>query len=176
MSKSNIQSGGAKSLLAIGASFLMLFLAVGLSLVGAKSAVGDKTVSGSGERSGVTLTVGAVRHDDNGETTGNATFHDRNNNAKLSIEVSSISIQQTDRLATVTGEVTKATGYFSQGFAVGTRVSFQVDDEGEGSGAIPDGFSFAAPAGSSETAPATRDDGGILPASERGNLVVRGER
>jgi hypothetical protein len=135
----------------------------------------DKSVAGSGERDGVTLTVGAVMHEDSSEATGNATFHNRNTNSKLSIDVLRVTINLTDQLATVTGEITRSTGSFATSFPVGSRVRFQVEDEGEGSDNIPDGFTMPSLVdGGSDPATPPRADGGILPASERGNLQVRG--
>jgi hypothetical protein len=91
----------------------------------------------------------------------------------LSMDVTGVRVLITDKLAAVSGEVTKATGTYAASFPIGARVSFQVEDEGEGDGAIPDGFTMPS-AGPEPPAPPAREDGGILPASERGNLQVRG--
>jgi hypothetical protein len=131
-------------------------------------------VNGSGERDGVTVTVAAVRHslaiDD---VSGSASFFDRNTNSKLSIDVTGLTIVSTDRLASVSGEVTKSTGAFGSSFPVGSKVSFQVDDEGQGEGSIPDGFTIPY-GGPAYEEPKPREDGGLLPASERGNIQVEG--
>jgi hypothetical protein len=155
---------------------LMLIVVLTSFGFGLKTSEPVARVSGSGERQGITLTVAAVAHslaiDD---VSGSASFYDRNTNSRLSVEVTGVSIVINDRLATVSGEVTRATGNYAAAFPVGSRVSFQVDDEGEGGGAIPDGFTIPSGGASTEEPPA-RQDGGILPASERGNLRIEGDR
>lgn len=162
-------------------STISLFVIVAMSAVAVAMGGLEPTasVSGSGERDGITLTIGAVQHSDNpSDVTGNATFHNRNNNSKLSLDITGISILLDDRLASVKAEVTRSTGAYALSFPVGTTVSFQVEDEGEGADALPDGFTL--PVGKKGTGdpapPACKDDCGILPASERGNFQVRGEK
>lgn len=137
-----------------------------------------RSVNGSGEIKGVRLTVSAVDHSDEtteGDVTGQAMFHDRDTNSKLSLDVTSVVVSETDRTATVTGEVTKSTGNYG-GFLVGSSFCFRVEDNGEGAGAIPDGFAgpFPSAKGCLVKIPKEREDGGDLPAIEKGNLQVRG--
>lgn len=80
-------------------------------------------------------------------------------------------------MATVTGEVTKSTGTYSINYPEGTQVCFLVEDNGEGAEAIPDGFIGpfgGGKKGCSVKIPQVREDGGVLPAIESGNLQVRG--
>lgn len=158
---------------------LLLGAVVSVEYAGFVFAGNLRSVNGSGEIRNVRLTVSAVDHSDEtkaDDVTGQAMFHDRHSNSKLSLEVTSVVINETDRMATVTGEVTKSTGIYGFHYPEGSTVCFLVEDNGEGGEAIPDGFAgpFASAKGCLAKIPQVRDDGGDLPAIEKGNFQVRG--
>jgi hypothetical protein len=129
------------------------------------------SVHGSGERGGVILTVSAIVKS-NGETSGQAMFHDRNTNSKLSIDVTSVQIYFADRTALVIGEVTKATNAYAS-YTPGFPAAFFVEDNGEGPGALPDEFGDPI-AKLPVKFPGAIEGGALLPESESGNLRVIG--
>jgi hypothetical protein len=129
------------------------------------------SVHGAGEHNGILLTLSAVVKSD-GETSGQAMFHDRNTNSKLSIDVDKIEFLISDRTARISGEVTRSTGSYAQTFPVGDKVVFAVEDNGEGADALPDEFSN--PERKQTNLPADNNGGALLPVSDHGNIQVTG--
>lgn len=134
----------------------------------------EKQVVGSGQRAdGYRLTI-AASNDGTG-TDGQAILVDTETNSRLKIDIVGIGIRSTDRIARLVGTVANGTGVYNQ-IEIGTVVEFFVEDEGEGAGSIPDGFSL--PQGGRLPAEMgyKRTDGGSYPPIVNGNFRVTGER
>jgi len=149
-----------------------LFAVMSTGLIG-RGVLADNlaSVHGAGEHNGILLTVSAVVKAD-GETSGQAMFHDRNTNSKLSIDVDSITILSPDRSARISGEVTRSTGSYAKGFPLGSKVIFLVEDNDQEASDTPDEFSD--PTNFPEAIPADKDGGVLLPVSDHGNIKVTG--
>ena len=92
------------------------------------------SANGSGHNGNLTLSFGAFNHGE-GNFTGQATFIDDAAKTKVTIDVECLSSGGSQ--AIVGGTVQKST---NPAFSPGLGVSFIVQDNGEGAGALPDAF------------------------------------
>lgn len=141
---------------------LLVIASIGLSTYTAPTTAGGNVASanGSGHNGSLTLSFGAFDHGE-GNFTGQATFIDDAAKTKVTIDVEGLSVS--GNTATVGGTVLKSNDLC---FAPGSRVTFDVVDNGEGVGAIPDAFTSPYPGGCATMG------GGLVP-SDSGNIQVR---
>ena len=128
----------------------------------------EKQVVGSGERADEFRLTLAATEDENG-VDGQATFVDTYKNAKLKLDIIDISIVSTDRIAQLVGVVTSTTGGTFAHFPTGEKVTFFVEDNGEGNDSIPDGFSLP-----NEKPGKPKPGGSTFPEVVHGNFRVTG--
>ncbi len=142
---------------------LLAITSVGLSTYTAPTtAVGNvASANGSGHNGDLTLSFGAFDHGERNYT-GQATFINDAAKTKVTIDVEGLSVS--GNTATVGGTVLKSNDLC---FAPGSRVTFDVVDNGEGVGAIPD--AFTSPSGGGCAATGVPE----LMSSDTGNIQVR---
>ena len=121
------------------------------------------SANGSGHNGNLTLSFGAFNHGE-GNFTGQATFIDEAAKTRVTIDVECINVN--GNIATVGGTVQKST---NPSFISGTAVSFIVQDNGEGAGALPDAFSAPFIGGCG----GTQSEEPPLMESDAGNIQVR---
>ena len=120
------------------------------------------SANGSGHNGSLTLSFGAFDHGE-GNVTGQATFINDAAKTKITIDVEGLSVSGNS--ATVGGTVQRSNDLC---FALGSYVTFDVVDNGEGAGAIPDTFTSPSPTGMCMVSPQP----GPIP-NDTGNIQVR---
>ena len=139
-------------------------IAIALTTLRTNSAAPNvASANGSGHSGEITLSFGAFDHG-SGNITGQATFIDDLAKTKVTIDVGCLTVSANN--ASIGGTVSKST---NPSFPAGTDVTFYVVDNGEGQGALEDGFSNLYAGGCGGAA----GEAPVLMSSDIGNIQVR---